>query len=391
MGNVRLSYGRNSTGALEITDNNDYYPFGMNHFKTGTAFFRQGSYKNYKYSNKELQETGMYSYGWREYMPDLGRWNGIDQLAENYLSTSTYAYVANNPISLTDPDGRWIYEDGSIGQGPSPLSLLGPSHHAYMSFSMSDGISYNSGAGGGGGAYNFTGNDAASVFNYFKNGGNINGFSVNNGYARWWTDGDIMGYKKVINGETETGVRELVMHSAKLSDTSWDSYKNWADYGSGTLGTMYEAIADQRNDLYRRGYWIDDLGNQRSVRYAGRAADSQIGLRSSYVRNTAKFAKYGKGLGYVGYAINAAEIGYGVYEDKGWGKNANIAFAEASTGIVVGTGVGIGATWLTGAIAGAAGGSVAPGVGTIIGFIVGGVAGYFASDYVGELVENSYK
>ena len=131
LGNVRLSYGRNSTGALEITDNNDYYPFGMNHFKTGTAFFGQGSYKNYKYSNKELQETGMYSYGWREYMPDLGRWNGIDQLAENYLSTSTYAYVANNPISLTDPDGRWIYEDGSIGQGPSPTSLLGPTHHAY--------------------------------------------------------------------------------------------------------------------------------------------------------------------------------------------------------------------------------------------------------------------
>jgi hypothetical protein len=42
--------------------------------------------------------NGMYSYGWRNYMPDIGRWNGIDQLAENYLSTSTYAYVANNPF-----------------------------------------------------------------------------------------------------------------------------------------------------------------------------------------------------------------------------------------------------------------------------------------------------
>ncbi len=48
----------------------------------------------------------MYSYGWREYMPDIGRWNGMDQLAEDYLSASPYAYVLNNPINLFDPDGR---------------------------------------------------------------------------------------------------------------------------------------------------------------------------------------------------------------------------------------------------------------------------------------------
>nr|WP_294279250.1 RHS repeat-associated core domain-containing protein [uncultured Chryseobacterium sp.] len=95
-------------------DVNDYYPFGLNHLKSGTAFFGQGSYKNYKYNSKELQETGMYSYGWRDYMPDIGRWNGIDQLAESYLSTSTYAYVANNPVSNADVDGRWFNNDGSI-------------------------------------------------------------------------------------------------------------------------------------------------------------------------------------------------------------------------------------------------------------------------------------
>ncbi|MFP7657874.1 hypothetical protein [Chryseobacterium proteolyticum] len=39
LGNVRISFVRNSTGALEITDANDYYPFGMNHLKTGFSFF----------------------------------------------------------------------------------------------------------------------------------------------------------------------------------------------------------------------------------------------------------------------------------------------------------------------------------------------------------------
>ncbi|WP_317047550.1 hypothetical protein [Chryseobacterium oncorhynchi] len=43
----------------------------MNHLKTGIRF--KGSYKNYKYNGKELQETGMYDYGARMYMADLGR------------------------------------------------------------------------------------------------------------------------------------------------------------------------------------------------------------------------------------------------------------------------------------------------------------------------------
>ncbi|MDM1552838.1 RHS repeat-associated core domain-containing protein [Empedobacter falsenii] len=64
---------------------------------------------HYKYNQKELQiESGFYDYGWRQYMPDIGRWNGIDQLAESYHNINPYAYVANNPISFTDPDGRKI-------------------------------------------------------------------------------------------------------------------------------------------------------------------------------------------------------------------------------------------------------------------------------------------
>jgi len=99
----------------EITDANDYYPFGMNHLKTGNAFFG-GSYKAYKYNGKELQETGMYDYGARFYMPDIGRWGVVDPLAENSRRWSTYNYAYNNPIMFIDPDGRqgtdWIRKDG---------------------------------------------------------------------------------------------------------------------------------------------------------------------------------------------------------------------------------------------------------------------------------------
>ncbi|WP_284462628.1 DUF6443 domain-containing protein [Chryseobacterium sp.] len=103
LGNARVSFGRNSAGALEITDANDYYPFGMNHLKTGNAFFGVGSYKNYKYNGKELQETGMYDYGARMYMPDLGRWGVVDPRSQ--YTHETYSYVWNNPISFNDPTG----------------------------------------------------------------------------------------------------------------------------------------------------------------------------------------------------------------------------------------------------------------------------------------------
>ena len=112
MGNARVSFGKNSAGVLEITDANDYYPFGMNHLKTGNAFFG-GSYKAYKYNGKELQETGMYDYGARFYMPDIGRWGVVDPLAETSRRFSTYTYALDNPIMFIDPDGseaKDVYE-----------------------------------------------------------------------------------------------------------------------------------------------------------------------------------------------------------------------------------------------------------------------------------------
>ncbi|WP_172625786.1 DUF6443 domain-containing protein, partial [Chryseobacterium panacisoli] len=74
LGNTRVSFGKDSTGALEVTDTNNYYAFGLNHISGGLSNSYFGSYKSYKYNGKELQETGFFDYGARMYMPDLGRW-----------------------------------------------------------------------------------------------------------------------------------------------------------------------------------------------------------------------------------------------------------------------------------------------------------------------------
>ncbi|MBF6611204.1 MAG: DUF4329 domain-containing protein [Chryseobacterium sp.] len=112
LGNVRLSYKDEGNQNPIVTDSNDYYPFGMSFVRNSEedAHFGAGSYYNYKYNGKELQETGMYDYGARMYMPDIGRWGVVDPLAEKMKRHSPYNYTFNNPIRFIDPDGRMATE-----------------------------------------------------------------------------------------------------------------------------------------------------------------------------------------------------------------------------------------------------------------------------------------
>lgn len=110
LGSVRMIVNTNGTGGT-IESQKDYYPFGM------TIAEYNGSVVDYGYNGKELQndlinnkKLDWYDYGARFYDPQIGRWNVIDAISEEYPNYTPYCYANNNSIIYIDPDGNdWFY------------------------------------------------------------------------------------------------------------------------------------------------------------------------------------------------------------------------------------------------------------------------------------------
>ncbi len=131
LGNIRLSYTK-GTGedSPVVLEENHYYPFGLKHKKYGSVDMdfvvideetEEGYYVGvdvvspqarktyqYKYQGQELQdELGLnwYSFKWRNYMPDIGRFFNIDPLSEQYAYQSPYNFAENKVISHFELEG----------------------------------------------------------------------------------------------------------------------------------------------------------------------------------------------------------------------------------------------------------------------------------------------
>ena len=103
LGSVRMIV--DSAGAVK--ERNDYYPFGARHVRSDYAL----STNRWKYNGKELQVTGnlgFLDYGARIYDMSIGRWFGMDPLAEEYTALSGYVFSGNNPLILVDVDGQYF-------------------------------------------------------------------------------------------------------------------------------------------------------------------------------------------------------------------------------------------------------------------------------------------
>ncbi len=95
--------------ASEVTQENHFYPFGLN---------MEGAWSNtpsitdnkYQYNGKELvSDFGLEwnDYGARNYDAATSRWNAVDPMAEKYNKWSPYNYTRGNPVNLIDVNGMY--------------------------------------------------------------------------------------------------------------------------------------------------------------------------------------------------------------------------------------------------------------------------------------------
>lgn len=362
LGNVRISYTKNTTtGLATVIDNNTYYPFGMNHLNNLNAsqYNPLSVPYNYKYNQKELQETGFYDYGWRQYMPDLGRWNGMDILSESYHSFSPYAYVMNNPIMFFDPNGMlsqsFINEIMNSASGTTWYNNNDGSFTNNWGDTMSNdgiGMNFNSSTGFYGG----------------RGGGGGGGMPTINIPTVYLT-GSSSGWGSQIQSQFNSYMN------------SWNA-QNWGDAAHGGLyglGHGLNYVGD--NILGTRGKTGGatpgtSIASQyfRSTEWGKTKAPKSLqGI--FYNRNGVKLKTptwggvAGRATPYIGRGVVAISAGMSIY---------NVATADnkalaASQEVGGWAGAYVGAQM--GAELGATIGSLFPGAGTLIGGVVGGVIG----------------
>jgi RHS repeat-associated protein len=117
----RYQYGNNlGSVGLELNEEGDiisyeeYYPFG------GTSYYAHDNAidvpkKRYRYCGKEQdEESGLYYYSARYYLPWLCRLGSVDPKALEYVHQSSFVYADNNPIVKYDYNGEGTEKETEV-------------------------------------------------------------------------------------------------------------------------------------------------------------------------------------------------------------------------------------------------------------------------------------
>ena len=124
-GQISYTDTNQNTGAisLSIVEENNYYPFGLQHqgYNSNISSNGNSTAQKWKYNGVELEESlglNLYEMDVRSYDPAIGRFTSIDPVI--HYEFSTYNAFDNNPIVFADPSGAnadWIplvNEDGTV-------------------------------------------------------------------------------------------------------------------------------------------------------------------------------------------------------------------------------------------------------------------------------------
>ena len=75
-------------------------------------------------------DTRLVRFGARDYDPETGRWTAKDPIRFDGGDTNIYAYVGNDPVNRTDPEGKWALAAGALyGAACASSAVLTAFHH----------------------------------------------------------------------------------------------------------------------------------------------------------------------------------------------------------------------------------------------------------------------
>ncbi|KAG0184711.1 putative insecticidal toxin [Apophysomyces sp. BC1034] len=94
--------------AAQLLTYEEYYPYGCTSLWAAKSEV-EAKYKYVRYSGKERDATGLYYYGFRYYIPWLGRWLNTDP-ARTAGGFNLFQMVRNNPVNFYDRHGLFDEE-----------------------------------------------------------------------------------------------------------------------------------------------------------------------------------------------------------------------------------------------------------------------------------------
>jgi len=155
-GNARISFEESTTspGNAVVRQENSYYAFGLvmpnSPVSTPTTDNKQLYNGGSEWQNDFSNLPDYYQTFYRNYDAALGRFVGVDPMAEGTESMTTYHYAGNNPIMYNDPLGNMLANHGFT---PSPTNADGTTNWMGVPWAVDDiysNMNYSGTAGGGG-------------------------------------------------------------------------------------------------------------------------------------------------------------------------------------------------------------------------------------------------
>ena len=328
-----------------------------------------GSLENkYKFnSSSELNndlDISLYETPLRGYDAQIGRFGGIDILAESYHSYSGYAFVTNNPVVFSDPSGARLE---NLHQEEKRQSFWNDARNRYFTmgylnsklernktdWSSSD-ANFGGGTNGGGGGSNYSGiNAQVLIFGIQKGSIGINdatkGIVITTDMVSTYLQSQHPDWQKIevegTSGYSKNG--EGFRYSASINDKTKSAAGNEVILGFLSVGTAQKLLNEwNKSDPYVAG-GIEFLGLgltaqsavESIIKYTpGVEAETKalVGLKAA--RN---FTNIGYGFAIIG--ASAAITNYIVGNTNGLHTTLNVIAAGA--GLLPGIGPAISLAW----------------------------------------------